>query len=59
MDIDGRVQLFNGRSLPQILAQAYPEYKWETFRFGRNSSQYWGDLFRGGLKIDFLFTFAR
>jgi hypothetical protein len=44
----GSVQLFKGgKSLPQILAEVYPEHNWEAFRFSRNSSSFWEELFQG------------
>jgi hypothetical protein len=48
LQIDGSEVLFmGGKSLPQILAAVYPDYKWEPYRFTRVSSKYWEGLFQG------------
>jgi hypothetical protein len=49
------VQLFkNGKTLPKILAEVYPEHNWETYRFSRKTSQYWEELFQGNSHVDCL-----
>jgi hypothetical protein len=42
------VQLFrNGKALPQILAEVYPEYNWEVSRFTHKTLDNWEKLFQG------------
>jgi hypothetical protein len=45
----GGQQLFRvmDKELPEIIAEVYPEHNWERYKFGRNNSKYWEELFQG------------
>ena len=39
--------VLSSKPLPQVLQEAYPEYKWEEYKFNKADSKYWKEILEG------------